>query len=104
MAKYEVTLADGTKDTVEAVNIGQICDFLSFSNGDEGDFDVIAMFPVQDVKAVKKVVEAVPELEVVPAKKPRKKRNLTDEARKAISDAQKARWAARKAAAEGLPV
>jgi hypothetical protein len=101
MAKYEVTLADGTKDTVEAANIGQDGCFVYFQDGevDSENQDVIAMFPVQDVKAVKKVVESVPEPEVVPAKKPRKKRNLTDEARKAISDAQKARWAARKAAA-----
>jgi len=96
MPKYEVKIEDATVETVEAETVGQFGDFVSFSNGKDADAQVIALYPIQDVKSIKKVVEAPVE---VNTKKPRKKRNLTDEARKAISDAQKARWAVKKAAA-----
>ena len=101
MPKYEVKFEDATVETVEAETVGQFGDFVSFSNGKDADAQVIALYPIQDVKSIKKVVEAPVE---VATKKLRKKRNLTDEARKAISDAQKARWAAKKAVAEAQTV
>ena len=101
MTKYEVKFEDATVETVEAETIGQFGNFIAFSNGKDADTQVLALYPISDVKSVKKVVEAPVE---VATKKPRKKRNLTDEARKAISDAQKARWAAKKAAAEAQTV
>ena len=99
MAKYEVTLADGKKETVESERIDSFDNlFLYFYNGDTYYTGVVEMYPVADVKNVKRTVE-IP-VEETPTKKPRKKRNLTDEARKAISDAQKARWAAKKSEKE----
>lgn len=104
MPKYEVKIEDATVETVETVEaetVGQFGDFVSFSNGKDENTEVIAFFPISDVKSIKKVVEAPVE---VATKKPRKKRNLTDEARKAISDAQKKRWAVKKAASAAQTV